>query len=58
MKTLPLIVAALFIMTSCNNAADNQADQPDTTSSLPAPATVDTSSLQTDSPKVEKALRK
>lgn len=58
MKIFSFIIAVIFIMTSCNNAADDQAVQPDTTSSMPAANTIDTSKLQADTPKVERALRK
>jgi hypothetical protein len=58
MKQLTVIAAAILLFLACNNAADPEADGPDTSSSLPAPATVDTNSLRPDSPQVEKALRK
>jgi len=57
MKQLTVIAAAVLLFLACNNAADTESG-PDTSSSLPAPATVDTNSLKPDSPQVEKALRK
>jgi hypothetical protein len=58
MKQLTVITAAILLMLACNNAAEPESAGPDTSSSLPAPATVDTNSLQPDTPKVERALRK
>ena len=58
MKKLIFILATIVLCIACNNAADQDTDGPDTTSSLPAPATIDTNSLKPDTPRVEKALRK
>lgn len=58
MKTFSVIAAVFLLLAACNNASDEQQQHADTTSSLPAPATIDTGSLKPDTPKVEKALRK
>jgi hypothetical protein len=58
MKKLTILTLVILVTIACNNAAEDESTGPDTTSGLPAPATVDTSKLQADSPNVEKALRK
>jgi hypothetical protein len=58
MKKLTVLTIVILFAIACNNATEKESAGPDTTSGLPAPATVDTSSLQPDTAKVEKALRK
>jgi hypothetical protein len=62
-KFLALVFAAAIVVISCNDSGSKSDDtlnqhRVDSASDMPAPTTLDTSTLTTDTPNVEKALRK
>ena len=62
-KFLALVFTAAVVVISCNDSGSKSDDtlnqqKVDSTSDMPAPTTMDTSTLATDTPNVEKALKK